>query len=187
VPPLQPYIHRNPSGNSCASCCPKEEWIIRSAVKSSPHSRLPSLQQAHRGSPLRLRLLWRMAEEGCSATTLPRRRHEWIEAGVMDALERIALASKAIGSSACRWPFLRRLLYREGSVRGPEGGQKPGGQGEGRHQRLHHGGRQRHTSGDGRGGRQPSPFTAFGCHPRCCTGGFHRVGRACQRPSRSGL
>jgi hypothetical protein len=105
VPPLQPYIHRNPSGNSCASCCPKEEWIIRSAVKSSPHSRLPSLQQAHRGSPLRLRLLWRMAEEGCSATTLPRRRHEWIEAGVMDALERIALASKAIGSSACRWPM----------------------------------------------------------------------------------
>ena len=38
-----------------------------------------------------MRLLWRMAEEGCSATTLPRRRHEWIEAGVMDALERIAL------------------------------------------------------------------------------------------------
>jgi transposase len=34
---------------------------------------------------------WRIAEEGCSATTLRRRRDEWIEAGVMDALERIAL------------------------------------------------------------------------------------------------
>jgi transposase len=34
---------------------------------------------------------WRIADEGCSATTLRRRRDEWIEAGVMDALERIAL------------------------------------------------------------------------------------------------
>jgi transposase len=32
---------------------------------------------------------WRIAEEGCSATTLRRRRDEWIEAGVMDALEGI--------------------------------------------------------------------------------------------------
>ena len=34
---------------------------------------------------------WRIADEGCSASTLRRRRDEWIEAGVMDALERIAL------------------------------------------------------------------------------------------------
>ena len=38
-----------------------------------------------------MRLLWRIAEEGCSATTIRRRRDEWMEAGVMDALERIAL------------------------------------------------------------------------------------------------
>jgi hypothetical protein len=30
---------------------------------------------------------WRIADETCSATTLRRRRDEWIEAGVMDALE----------------------------------------------------------------------------------------------------
>ena len=33
---------------------------------------------------------WRISEEGCSATTLRRRRDEWIEAGVMDVLEEIA-------------------------------------------------------------------------------------------------
>lgn len=36
---------------------------------------------------------WRIAEEGCSATTLRRRRDEWIEAGVMDEMEGIALES----------------------------------------------------------------------------------------------
>lgn len=34
---------------------------------------------------------WRIADEGCSATTLRRRRDEWIEMGLMDALEGIAL------------------------------------------------------------------------------------------------
>ncbi len=32
---------------------------------------------------------WRISDEGCSATTLRRRRDEWIELGAMDALERI--------------------------------------------------------------------------------------------------
>jgi transposase len=35
---------------------------------------------------------WRIADEECSATTLRRRRDEWIEAGAMDALERIVKA-----------------------------------------------------------------------------------------------
>lgn len=34
---------------------------------------------------------WRVADESCSASTLRRRRDEWIEAGVMDALEDMAL------------------------------------------------------------------------------------------------
>jgi hypothetical protein len=34
---------------------------------------------------------WRIADESCSSTTLRRSRDEWIEAGVMDALEQIAL------------------------------------------------------------------------------------------------
>lgn len=36
---------------------------------------------------------WRIAEEGCSATTLRRRRDEWIEAGLMEEMEDIALRS----------------------------------------------------------------------------------------------
>jgi transposase len=32
---------------------------------------------------------WRISDEGCSATTLRRRRDEWIELGAMDALEKI--------------------------------------------------------------------------------------------------
>src|ERR687898_3106636 len=32
---------------------------------------------------------WRIADEECSATTLRRRRDEWIEAGAMDALEEL--------------------------------------------------------------------------------------------------
>jgi len=42
---------------------------------------------------------WRIADESCSATTLRRRRDEWIEAGVMDALEQIAREAydRAIG------------------------------------------------------------------------------------------
>jgi hypothetical protein len=35
----------------------------------------------------------RIAHESCSATTLRRRRDEWIEAGAMEALEQIALES----------------------------------------------------------------------------------------------
>ena len=36
---------------------------------------------------------WRIADEKCSATTLRRRRDEWIRMGLMDALEGIALAA----------------------------------------------------------------------------------------------
>lgn len=33
---------------------------------------------------------WRIADRSCSATTLRRRRDEWLEAGVMDTLEEVA-------------------------------------------------------------------------------------------------
>jgi beta-phosphoglucomutase-like phosphatase (HAD superfamily)/transposase len=36
---------------------------------------------------------WRIADETCSATTIRRRRDEWMEAGLMDALEEIALGA----------------------------------------------------------------------------------------------
>jgi transposase len=45
----------------------------------------------------------RIADEGCSATTLRRRRDEWIEAGVMDELRELALEAydKLIGLQLC--------------------------------------------------------------------------------------
>ncbi len=36
---------------------------------------------------------WRIADEGCSATSLRRRRDEWIDLGVMDELEEMARES----------------------------------------------------------------------------------------------
>ena len=66
----------------------------------------------------------RIADESCSATTLRRRRDEWIEAGSMEALEEMALESydRMIGD----WPGTlrsgRRLLHHQGSVRRPESG-----------------------------------------------------------------
>src|SRR5215213_6205727 len=39
------------------------------------------------------RAYWRIADEECSASTLRRRRDEWIEAGAMEALEELALES----------------------------------------------------------------------------------------------
>ena len=43
---------------------------------------------------------WRIADESCSATTLRRRRDEWIEAGLMDELRQIALKAydRTLGS-----------------------------------------------------------------------------------------
>jgi transposase len=42
---------------------------------------------------------WRIADESCSASTLRRRRDEWIEAGVMEAMEELAREAydRAIG------------------------------------------------------------------------------------------
>ena len=46
---------------------------------------------------------WRIADEGCSATTLRRRRDEWIDLGVMDKLEEMARESydRVVGLELC--------------------------------------------------------------------------------------
>jgi transposase len=79
---------------------------------------------------------WRIADEQCSASTLRRRRDEWIDHGAMDALEEIVKETydRTIGlelsdiavdccitKAPCGWPAI---------------GQKPGGQGQERHQTL---------------------------------------------------
>ncbi len=55
---------------------------------------------------------WRIADEDCSATTLRRRRDEWIEIGVMDDLEQMA-REPTIGLSASifsMWPSIAASL-----------------------------------------------------------------------------
>jgi transposase len=48
---------------------------------------------------------WRIADESCSATTLRRRRDEWIEAGVMDTLQGLVLEAydRIIGLELSEW------------------------------------------------------------------------------------
>jgi Transposase DDE domain/Putative transposase of IS4/5 family (DUF4096) len=64
----------------------------------------------------------RIADEVCSATTLRRRRDEWMEAGVMDALEGMALSSydRAIGLE------LAYVSVDGCTTKSPRGGEKSG-------------------------------------------------------------
>src|SRR5215204_4682308 len=64
----------------------------------------------------------RIADESCSATTLRERRDEWIELGLMDALEEMALESydRIIGLELCE-------VAVDGCItKAPCGGQKAG-------------------------------------------------------------
>ena len=62
---------------------------------------------------------WRIADGSCSATTLRRRRDEWIEAGLMEAIEDMAREAydRAIGLAIWpKWPSIaasRRLRVEE--------------------------------------------------------------------------
>jgi transposase len=121
---------------------------------------------------------WRIADESCSATTLRRRRNEWIEAGVMEALEKLAREAydRAIGLElfdvAVDW------CITKAPCGGEKAGEKPGGQGKAGPQALD-GGRcagDPSWGGDRRG--EPPRLAAFGAHPGGC-GGFHRVTQGC--------
>ena len=50
---------------------------------------------------------WWISDKGCSATTLRRRRDEWIEFGAMDALERGSSGKPTTGSSVWSSPRWR--------------------------------------------------------------------------------
>lgn len=65
---------------------------------------------------------WRIADSSCSATTLRRRRNEWIDAGVMETLREIAL-------NAYDWMIGLELddVAVDGCItKAPRGGQKAG-------------------------------------------------------------
>jgi transposase len=69
----------------------------------------------------------RIADEECSATTLRRRRDEWIETGAMDALERI-VSGTTIGPSASSFrTWTWTAVSPRHRRRGRKVGQKPRG------------------------------------------------------------
>ena len=65
---------------------------------------------------------WRIADEGCSAATLRRRRDEWMEAGLMDAPEEISARDLRPGHRPAAGRRGRRLLHHQGSAWRREGG-----------------------------------------------------------------
>ena len=81
---------------------------------------------------------WRISDEWCSATTLRRRRDEWIEEGVMDALREMMLEAYDDRFSG----LLLGDLAVDGCItKAPRGGEKAGkssvGRGKGEHQALY--------------------------------------------------
>ena len=79
----------------------------------------------------------RIADESCSATTLRRRRDEWIEARAMEVLPEMALKAydKLIGLQLLCDVAVDKL-HNKGSLWRREGGQKPGRPGQTGHQTL---------------------------------------------------
>ena len=61
----------------------------------------------------------RIADEGCSATTLRERRDEWIELGVIDTLREAVLEAydRFIGLDLSEVVIIVRRLIREGWIR----------------------------------------------------------------------
>jgi transposase len=69
---------------------------------------------------------WRIADESCSATTLRRRRDEWIDTGVMDALREVVLEiyDRIIGLQLT--DIAVDELYYQSTLWRRKGGQEPG-------------------------------------------------------------
>jgi hypothetical protein len=74
-----------------AVLCPSSQEKRGPSARLPPHShpRQGGLREVSASLGVRMRLLWRIADDECSATTLRRKRDEWIEAGTMDILEQI--------------------------------------------------------------------------------------------------
>jgi len=93
-PPREASILRSnhaslsPSGSSSRPCCPSAR-MATAWVPSAQGCRPSGLRQAGPGRRLRLRLLAHRRPH-LPATTLRRRRDEWIAVGLMEQLERIA-------------------------------------------------------------------------------------------------
>src|SRR5829696_6690589 len=90
--PLCHHTSSSLSGSSLRPCCPNARRITPSAAIALAFPTGVVFEKLVAVLVFGC-AYWRIAEEGCSATTLRRRRDEWIEMGLMDALEGIALAA----------------------------------------------------------------------------------------------
>ena len=99
----------------------------------------------------------RIADESCSATTLRRRRDEWIGSGAMQKLREMVLEAydRIIGLE------LSDVAVDCCTTKAPcgEGRKEPGGSEKARQQTLHGRGHQRHPAGDGGRTGQPPRLT----------------------------
>ena len=68
---------------------------------------------------------WRIADEGCSATTLRRRRDEWIEEGTMDALREMVLGAYDRLIGLVLGDFGGGRLHNQGPCGGEKAGKSP--------------------------------------------------------------
>ena len=125
----------------------------------------------------------RIADATCSATTLRRRRDEWMAAGVMETLQTLALAAYDRMIGLRLEDVVRRLLPHQSPVRWRDGGAQPRGPGQTGAQALGRRRCGRHPAGDGGGAGQPPRFPAPGANARCA--GLRRP--ADDGPSGSGL
>ncbi len=89
---------------------------------------------------------WRIADEGCSATTLRRRRDEWIEEGVMDHLREMVLEAYDRFIGLLLGDLALDGFHHQGPLWGREGRQEPGGPGQTGHQALDGRGRAWHPA-----------------------------------------
>ncbi len=129
------------------------------------------VRQTRPGPSLRLRLS-PIADATCSATTLRRRRDEWIAAGVMDRLHGLVLAAYdrmiglALGDIAIDCCITKAPCGGEVSGPQPRGSRQAGAQA------LRRRGRRRHPARWDRGAGQPARFAPVGTDARC-TGDRH--------------
>src|SRR5918993_1000337 len=163
--PHSNHTSSNPSGNSSKPSCPRGRSTIRSAA-TGPAFPIEWFSR----SSLRF---WSSA-----APTLEDRRRE-VFGNHDEAKARRVGGGRSDGlAGGDRFAILRpddrprafrrvgRRVHYESSVRRRQIGHKPGRQGKAGHQTLDDGGRERHTSGGGRGGSQSPRFAASLSHPR---------------------
>src|SRR5918995_1443307 len=160
-----PTIHHRTHLGTVRSPPAREGDRPSARLPPAPHSRSRGFREARCGSGLRLRLLEDRRREVFGNHDEAKARR--VGGGRSDGLaggDRFAILRADDRPRAFR--RVGRRVHYESSVRRRQIGHKPGRQGKAGHQTLDDGGRERHTSGGGRGGSQSPRFAASLSHPR---------------------